>query len=65
MANAKKCDRCGKYYDRNHAKSMNGNFVTSISIITTTPAQYHRVFDLCDECIVDLYKFFGLEGKDE
>ncbi len=63
MANAKKCDRCGKYYDRNHVKSMNGNFVTSI-FINSTP-QYRRVFDLCDECIVDLYKFLGLEGKDE
>lgn len=63
MANAKKCDRCGKYYDRNHAKSMNGNFVTSISI--NSPPQYRRVFDLCDECIVDLYKFLDLEGKDE
>ena len=63
MANAKKCDRCGKYYDINHAKSMHGNFVTSISINSTS--QYHQVFDLCDECIVDLYKFLGLEGKYE
>ena len=64
MANAKKCDRCGKYYDKNNAKSMNGIFVTSISI-KTNPPLYKRVFDLCDECIVDLYKFLGLEGKDE
>ena len=62
MANAKKCDRCGKYYDDiPKVKSINGCFVRGIKIFTSGP--YMEV-DLCGDCIIDLYKFIGLDKED-
>ena len=63
MANAKKCDRCGSYYDKNKGVySVDGCFVRSIRLETSGP---YKIFDLCDTCIFDLCTFLGLnkEGK--
>ena len=66
MANAKKCDRCKSYYDRNKGvKSINGCFVKGIRLETSGP---YRNLDLCDPCIYELYTFLGLneeENQDE
>ena len=62
MANAKKCDRCGSYYDRNKGdKNINGCFVRGIRLETSGP---YRILDLCDHCICDLYKFLELDKDD-
>lgn len=37
-------------------------FIRGIRLETSGP---YMILDLCDGCIVDLYKFFGLEEKDE
>lgn len=61
MANAKKCDRCGSYYDRNKGvKSINGCFVRGIRLETS---DRNRILDLCDHCICDLYTFLGIDKE--
>lgn len=51
MAEAKKCDRCGKFYvyNKHEFKGCNIRHRTD-----TTQSIY---FDLCDECIVKLWNF--------
>lgn len=59
MAIARKCDRCGKFYENNNgSKSINGYFVRTIRICTTGP---YEDLDLCDDCIKELYKFLNKE----
>ena len=61
MANAKKCDRCGKYYDKNKGvKSINGCFVRGIRLETSGS---YMDLDLCDSCISELYTFLGLDKE--
>ena len=61
MANAKKCDRCRSYYDKNEGvKSINGLFVRGIRLETSGPYMY---LDLCDSCISELYTFLGLDKE--
>ena len=63
MANAKKCDRCRSYYDKNEGvKSINGFFVRGIRLETSGP---YMDLDLCDSCIDELYKFLGLDDKED
>lgn len=55
MANAKKCDRCGKYYDKcTNVKKINGYQVRGINIFTS----YGPYLEL------DLYDFLGIEEKE-
>lgn len=68
MAEAKKCDRCGKYYDANRGpKSIEGAYVTGISINAHTKLVHHHCdFDFCDECVNKLYRFLlGHEDYDQ
>lgn len=61
MANAKKCDRCNSYYDKNKGvKIINGCIVKGIRLETAGP--YH-VLDLCDSCIDELYNFLELNKE--
>ena len=61
MANAKKCDRCRSYYDKNKGvKSINGFFVRGVRLETSAP---YMDLDLCDSCISELYTFLGLDEK--
>ena len=63
MARANKCDRCGKYYDKNKGvKSINGCFVRGIRLETSGP---YMDLDLCDSCINELYKFLRLDNKED
>lgn len=65
MANAKKCDRCGAYYDHNNGvESIRGNFVVGVKVVTTIDVS-HKSFDLCDDCIEKLYGFLRMEDKEE
>lgn len=62
MADAKKCDRCGKYYTENKAvKSNNGSngsrHVGGIISIDNKSYMDAR-FDLCDECVVEFFEKF-------
>lgn len=64
MSNAKKCDRCGRYYDKNIKHKSSGRLIGSIiSGVATTNRIYDNdnCYDLCDKCITELYEF--LENK--
>ena len=62
MASAKKCDRCGKYYDKcTSVKRINGYQVKGINIFTSYGP--YLELDLCEKCIDDLYDFLGIEEK--
>ena len=61
MAAAKKCDRCCKYYDKNekHTVPENG-YKYILGGIATTIIRTNNMFkqyDLCDECLDDLFDF--------
>lgn len=54
MANAKKCDRCGKYYDvKNRA----------VYLYIGSPNR-NDPLDLCDECASDLKKWLDKDMGD-
>ena len=62
MASAKKCDRCGKYYDKcTSTKRINDYQVKGIKIFTSYGP--YLELDLCEKCIDDLYDFLGIEEK--
>lgn len=64
MANAKKCDRCGIYYDKNTDHKTTGRLIGSIiSGVATIDRMCDRdkSYDLCDNCLTDLFEF--LENK--
>lgn len=64
MAKACKCDRCGKFYQdhikENGGKFIDCNFVKGVRIFTNFA---FKDYDLCDECIDELYKFMKLDDK--
>ena len=61
MANAKKCDRCGKYYtDKDKKFTINGYSIYSIGL-RTKQGYMELVYDLCDDCTKDLFHFLSNE----
>jgi hypothetical protein len=59
MADAKKCDRCGKYYDEQEKKyTVDGNILASIKFISKQNCMIGRC-DLCDECAKKLVQFMN------
>ena len=62
MATAKKCDRCGKYYDKNEPYTVGGR-ITAIDgmAFTLKDGSVIDPVDLCDECIKLLEKW--LKGE--
>lgn len=67
MADAKKCDRCGKFYDRNNrmGKGLYKNEFIDGIVKTTNIGNYLNQIDLCDECLDKLDIFLsgiGLAG---
>lgn len=60
MSNAKKCDRCGKFYE-NHKRNFR---INSTDFKNAIPAwvklvdikdSYITSFDLCEQCMKDLW----------
>ena len=49
MADAKRCDRCGKYYQRKNDKALR--------VLNRDFRCGESVYDLCDDCTTDLDKF--------
>lgn len=63
---AKKCDRCGKYYDKNNYTYKKNGFVVygiSFELDHNSRANYK---DLCDDCLKSLEKWLedGKENKE-
>lgn len=66
MAMARKCDRCGKYYDRNEKYLFGRENV--IGIRFESPNKHNDRIDLCDECLEKTEEFLGtdiLKGREE
>lgn len=64
MAAAKKCDRCGKFYEKNTRFSTFSSFRRTLLdgiCFTTMNGGYVEYSDLCDDCIAELKLF--LNGK--
>ena len=65
MANAKKCDRCGSYYDsyndKNNAEKING--IMLINIDSNNRYFSHEPYDLCPVCSDELMKWFRKENE--
>ena len=65
MAMAKKCDRCGKFYEKNLEKHKNGFALIGVCFVDSK-GQSVGDRDLCDECIAKFKRFMaGCELKEE
>lgn len=60
MANAKKCDRCGTYYNLYNEKddSKNTNGFMTLNIDSCGAYVRHQAYDLCPKCNQLLYEWF-------
>lgn len=55
---AKKCDRCGNYYDKN-VSIKNGEYPANVAILRENRSVIDEL-DLCNDCMKKLYNFLGL-----
>ena len=70
MANAKKCDRCGDYYDANTKYEipsyLNTRHAIGISTLVSCnfscPTEPGISYDLCDKCLESFYNWLGCEN---
>ena len=62
MSKALKCDRCGRYYEKNVLVKSKGAVLGSVigGIHTRTKdGKADEPFDLCDDCIKSLFEWKG------
>lgn len=65
MSDAKKCDRCGKYYIRNKNTSLRyeGETVDYIKLDSAYRNITGRCFDLCNDCVHELFDFLHISNE--
>ena len=61
MAIARKCDRCGKYYDENKKYVCGFAMETVIWLRFETLSGNSSRIDLCDECLGKIKEFLGTD----
>lgn len=62
MATARKCDRCGKYYDENKKYRYDLGIGTVIGLrFETLNGNISSRIDLCDECLGKIKEFLGTD----
>jgi hypothetical protein len=62
MATARKCDRCGKYYDENKKYRYDLTMGTVIGLRFETRQGFNSSrIDLCDECLGKIKEFLGTD----
>lgn len=63
MSLAKKCDRCGKFYESYNMKrdSKNINGIMFLNLDDKQKYYAHGAIDLCPECTTELMKWFKKE----
>ena len=64
MSSAIKCDRCGNYFDKFNSKRRIGGLCV-IGIRMFTADGDCNSYDLCENCVEDLYAFMNLNKKEE
>lgn len=67
MSAARKCDRCGKFYEQNRVKwYLNGGSITRGINIIGNNNFISAEYDLCDSCIEDFRDFMvNYDDKEE
>lgn len=65
--NAKKCDRCGKYYDSYGTNSdhKNTNAVMFVNVDRNGHYFSHGIIDLCPECMNEVKESVKANGGTE
>lgn len=58
---AKKCDRCGKFYTENKNKYEKGSYCAN-RILVFAGRHIFCEYDLCDGCVNKLMEFLNKEG---
>lgn len=64
MAQAMKCDRCGKYYDGNGLYKIRRYDERMVGIRFEGCDNIDHSIDLCDDCLKALIKFLGFKEAD-
>lgn len=64
MAQAMKCDRCGKYYDENRLYKIRRYDERMVGIRFEGYSNMDLSIDLCDDCLKALIKFLGFKEAD-
>ena len=68
MADAKKCDRCGKYYDNNEYE-FGGYHAKGILLLfheyTCIDSEEDDEYNLCDDCLKEFIEVFMKGEKDD
>ena len=69
MATARKCDRCGNYYDKNTKYSTGSyynNYICGLFTLKSRGFDYEQEenirYDLCDKCLESFYNWWGCEN---
>lgn len=68
MSKAKKCDRCGKFYEKNVVmKSIGSALGSTIGGIKTVTKEgiTDEDFDLCDDCIKSLFAWINQSSSND
>lgn len=65
MSNAKKCDRCGKYYTDFKDMSLRhrDRTVDYITLGSLYNGGHGIDFDLCNDCVTELFKFLHISNE--
>lgn len=65
MSKAMKCDRCGKFYEKNRVKWNYGGSITRGIDVVNINNLIAVECDLCGSCIGDLRCFMAYDDKEE
>lgn len=66
MADAKKCDRCGKFYTNNDRQfRVNGGYPVRIDMVDRNGWTLGNGFDLCEDCMKELWHWLRNEQESE
>ena len=65
--NAKKCDRCGRYYDKNskHVTGTNPTLHAKGVQVFTDFERISQEWDLCDGCLTEFFNWVNTKKEDE
>ena len=61
MADAKKCDRCGKYYMDGEKRYTVDSFHVGYIKLMSVNGNHIDTYDLCDDCVKKLMRYMNHE----